>query len=304
MMQEIRGRFGGVKAFVLNIKCRFNQAQSLNIAKIMTLVLLLLHFSAGRMKDLDQLFLSIVTGLTTVIALAYPPLRKHFSIYAILFFCLVFFIVPEWQFKDNHIYLWMYWLLALFIAHCFKDSKNIIQNNAKYLIGFTMLFATLQKLRSINYISGAFFYFTLLTDPRFHMIGGLFSDRFYIDLNINNAQLLKIQETLEPVYLSGGSPELLFMAQLLTWLTLLIEASVALTFLVPDRWGLSRFKHLSLIIFCGIYFLVPIKGFASVLLIMGLATLKTNETWVKAIYLGLLVYIFWFSNYVLGALGI
>lgn len=272
---------------------------TLDLVLFLTLALYLLYFSADMMLEYRHYLLSTMSTFFCLTALFFPRLRRNGWLWFGLAVFLWIFILKHWQFQDNHVYLWGYWILALACCLWQKQADTLIYKNARYLLGLTMLFASIQKARAINYMNGNFFYFTFLTDGRFSFIGNLFRKNFYQIVHKNNALLSKMHDSLSPVQLLGGSPDLLVVAKIVTWFTFLIELLLALSFLLPQQWRLARYRFYYFACFCGIYFLVPVKGFAAVLILMAMAQLNKHQWAFKLLFLVLLLYIFWLSSFML-----
>ena len=78
------------------------------------------------------------------------------------------------------------------------------------------------------------------------------------------------------------------LAQVATWWTVCLEATVALTFLWPGTGWVARQRHLVLAVFCAtIYAVAPVVGFGWLLLVMGVAQCEPERTAVRSVYLGL-----------------
>ncbi len=198
-------------------------------------------------------------------------------------------VVADWPLSDNHAYLLCYWCLALACSLLATDVRASMALNGRLLIGLTFLLATLWKaLLSPDYINGTFFRVTLLTDPRFADVGLLIGQ-------LTDQQLTENRAFLEPD-LSGGRrlnppelsepPAIRQLAQAATWWTVIMEALVALSFLMPTRSWCSRQRHAALLVFCGVtYVFAPVDGFGRLLLVMGLAQCEPTRHGLQSAYL-------------------
>jgi hypothetical protein len=75
-------------------------------------------------------------------------------------------------------------------------------------------------------------------------------------------------------------------AQVATWWTVCLEATVALTFLWPGKGWVARQRHLALAVFCTtIHAVAPVVGFGWLLLVMGVAQCEPGGTAVRTVYL-------------------
>ena len=138
----------------------FYQLSPLRLSLLLTLAIALIHFSVQMMPEFGHRLLAAITGLLCICGLLFQHYLKKPWLYLSLSLCLGIFVFKHWQFQDNHIYLWAYWILAITVCAFSQSFDKYLSKNAKLLTGLTMLFAAIQKARAINYISGTFFYFT------------------------------------------------------------------------------------------------------------------------------------------------
>ena len=157
-----------------------------------------------------------------------------------------------------------------------------------------MSYAVIQKIISPTYTDGSFFYFSILTDQRFNFIGKLiqFDMKSVIAENINQIDVLK--SNTESVILNTGPWVLKPISSFLTWYTILVECLLAVIFYLKEKF--YYWQHLMLILFCTIYILLPVKGFAFTLLILGFSNVKKEHTTIKSIYLVFILYMFAIST--------
>lgn len=175
---------------------------------------------------------------------------------------------------DNHEFLLGYWLLALGLSRLQTDSTAGLATSARLLIGLSFAFAALWKGITPDYTGGTAFHAYLLFDPRFVGIVPAFTSLTSVEAAAN----YKTYETL--VAIADGAvsvpvadvPGVRWIALGMTWWTLLIEAAVALVFLVPARSAMGRARHVVLLVFLfTTYALAPVKGYGWLLVAMGLA---------------------------------
>jgi hypothetical protein len=70
-----------------------------------------------------------------------------------------------------------------------------------------------------------------------------------------------------------------------TWGTLVIEAAIAVLFLLKVRGALATARHALLLLFCvATYAFAPVAGFGWLLLVMGLAQCREQEIWLRRSY--------------------
>lgn len=197
----------------------------------------------------------------------------------------------SWR-SDNHMYLFIYWMLTLALATALDDAERIARLNAKWLIGLAFAFASLWKaVLSADYMDGTFFHGQLFFDRRFQdfatVAGGLTPEL----ANTNRFLLREITSelVLQPAMLKTTT-SLWTLAILLTWWTVVIETIVAVAFLLPASLRLSRSRDWILLLFVTTtYAVAPVAGFGWLLLVMGLAQSDQRNVFLRAAYLGCLV---------------
>ena len=250
----------------------------------LTLVLLLLYGSSNLILDVP---LRVVCGLMLIS----PSLVTHQGMWVLVCGLVWWINAANWLWIDNHKFLISYWCLACALGVSAKNTDTVLAWNGRILIGLAFLFATLWKLLSGEYLNGSFLHYTFLTDDRIQSfaaaIGGLSPDVLpqnrLLEAMLKTAPQSALEVTL------ATSPLLERFALFASYWTLLIEGAVAAAFLlIGIRW-LARCRDWILIIFIATtYFLLPVLGFAYVLIIMGLAQCPPNRDRDRIAYLALL----------------
>jgi hypothetical protein len=191
---------------------------------------------------------------------------------------------------DNHAYLLYYWCLALCASLVVRDHGAALARHGRLLIGLAFTCATLWKaVLSPDYLDGTFFRVMLMADQRFEasvrFVSGLNTEQLAANRRLLEAERLPdmgrpaAHTLVEPVRLT-------LFAQVATWWTVCLEATVALTFLWPRRGWVARQRHLVLAVFCAtIYAIAPVVGFEWLLLVMGVAQCEPERTVVRSVYL-------------------
>jgi hypothetical protein len=245
----------------------------------LTALLLLLYGSSSITLDVP---LRIVCGLM----LLSPALLTNQLVW--LFICGIVWWVNafDWLWIDNHKILMSYWCLVCTLGISAKDPNSVLSWNARLLIGLTFLFATGWKILAGEYWNGAFLHYTFLTDPRLEAIA-IWIGRLNPDVLPQN-RLLELTLKLIPQAAASAtlmsSSSLQLFTRVSSYWTLLIEASVAVAFLVPG----VRWRDLLLMLFIATtYFILPVLGFAYILIIMGLAQYPTRQVKIRIAYLSL-----------------
>jgi hypothetical protein len=205
-------------------------------------------------------------------------------------------VLLSWPLADNHAYLLSYWCLAIFFPLYSTSPELRLADSSRWLIGLAFALAVLWKgLLSPDYLDGTFFRVTLLVDERFEgltrLIGGLSieaidQNRIILERHLDGASPTAGERvTLTPRFIGSAS--------LATWWTLVIEAVVAIGFLV----GPQRRRHASFMVFCStIYAAAPIEGFGWLLVAMGTAQCSAAEVRTRWSYVAVFVLILFYRE--------
>jgi hypothetical protein len=222
------------------------------------------------------------------IGLSLPRLRRMPVFWFALSVVYGGWFLAEYHRADDHLALAVYWYLAIGLSLLTNAKQVALRTNARLLIGATFLWAFTWKLRSPDFISGAFFEFELLTDPRFASIarwaGGLSPEELAANLRF-------MSEAPSTVRLLSG-PKIQAIASGLTFGALMVEPLVAVSWLSPTKW-MRTARHVSLIGFCFLtYFVVPVAGFGMILLAMAVSHAE-NSRMRKRYFLGMAALFIW-----------
>jgi hypothetical protein len=194
-------------------------------------------------------------------------------------------LVADWPLADNHAYLLAYWCLAVALAAPVAEGHAILATSARRLCGLAFVFAVIWKAGlSPDYLDGRFFRVTLVQDPRFEdvamLLGGLSPEelqenREYLEPLPEGAELVDARVLVEP-------PSFRRLAGVLTWGGLALETMVAGAFLLPVA---APWRHAVLLVFCvATYAFAPVAGFGCLLLVLGLAQTRPDESRLRLLY--------------------
>lgn len=189
-----------------------------------------------------------------------------------------FQVATAWWRTDDHIFLLVYWFLGLGLALTQKDCTRSLATVATLLLGGVFFLATLTKLISPEYVTGDFFSYMYLVDPRFSRFtyaAGL-ADKMDLlrntsaveDLGVNNLIVLTLQ----------GYQQVGVLAQPFTWLVVGTEAALATIFLWPaESKPLHWARDVGIVLFVlGTYALAPVVLFGLILSVLGIAQARTR----------------------------
>lgn len=221
--------------------------------------------------------------------LVFPGQLRRPGLWALLTVLTGTRVILDWPLPDNHAYLLCYWCLAITLALMSTDPQACLAFNGRLLVGAVFAFATLWKVGlSPDYLDGSFFRVMLLTDPRFEGVAQLAG-------GLTVEQLDELRATLTQ-HVDGsllGEPMLppqplrfVWVAYFATWWSLVLEAAIAVVFLLPVRRLLSRLRDTLLIVFCfTVYAVAPVESFGWLLIAMGVAQSEEETPWVQFGYL-------------------
>ncbi len=208
-------------------------------------------------------------------------LRSRF-LWGVLVSSMISFFYKNWYHLDNHLYLFFYWIMAVFIA-CFigarEDRIKYIKFNACYLVFFTMMISALQKIMSSSYMNGDFFLFTFLTDDRFFPLTfSLFKTNPY-DLVKNKLILNESFIESNAVMLWGKSALLEKGSLIFSYFVVGGEFLLGLLFFIPSLSNFHYHFRLSLLfsfIFL-VYLFVPVISFGYILTVFAYTLIDSKR---------------------------
>ena len=259
---------------------QWSRESALDVAGLMTLVLVLLHtVSIPQLRE--GILLVAAAGL---VVRDLPRRAAYWFVLAALFAANH---VLLWHVLDNHKWLLTYWCLALGVARLQPQMLATLAGSARLLIGLCFLFATVSKILSPDYLDGSFFEFTLLTDRRFsgftEIVGG-------VPASVSAANASALRELARPYgdtynVVVQSAPRIPSLATFLTWWTLAIEGSLALLFLLPVRVA-GRVRDGFLVLFLlSTYPVATVVGFGRILAILGFVQTPNRIGIERAVYL-------------------
>ena len=217
-----------------------------------------------------------------------------------LFWSMAAGILIVWSFLelpllDNTAALLMFWTAAVAVSLFTEDWVETLAENARWVMAGVFGLAVFWKVVSPDYLSGAFFEWTLLVDPRFEPLTRLFG----ADPSGLAANREMVAAGVSGALHSGGLVPL--AAGAFTWGTLAIEGAVAALWALGERAGIWR--HVALVVFAtATYIIIPVAGFAVTLIAMAMASVRTPRARIAyaAGAIAVFVYSVVFTRLVLG----
>ena len=259
------------------------QQPSHHLVLRLTLILLFLYGSSTLILDVP---LRIICGLMLVS----PTLITSQGLWILICGFIWCMNAVNWLWIDNHQFLISYWCLVCALGVSAKNTDAILAWNGRILTGLVFLFATFWKLLSGEYLNGSFLHYTFLTDDRvatFASLVGRLNPGVLSQNRLLESTLKVMPDSSLSVTLETSEALRTFTLSASYW-TLLIEGAVAAAFLLVGVHWLARIRDWLLMLFVATtYFLLPVLGFAYVIIIMGLAQCSTNHVGKRLAYLSL-----------------
>ena len=264
-----------MKKGIINAFNFLSTADSIDLALKISLVLFLFSEWVGGEDWQYKTPIIAQSGL----ALVLPGLHKHKIIWVLLALIFIIKTIDNWWVQDNHLFVNTYWAVTVAFALSFKEVPKVLAENARIMLGLVFLFATIWKFLSPDFISSAYFHYTFLTDVRFMEETKIVAGLSRADIVSNISAMSKIASESEAVSNTLQSNASIAMAaKFVTWHTIMIESLLAILFLIPLRFKLSRYRNYLLILFAlTTYLAMPIHSFAWLLIAVCISQTRKHE---------------------------
>jgi len=238
-----------------------------------TLALLVLYGADG---GAVQIVILVLAGGMLVL----PGLLMHSHLWWVLLAGLAAHNLQRWYAIDNHKYLIMYWTLACALWIHGGRQREGMARTAQALVALVFAFAVFWKVYAGQYLDGSFMRWTLLTEPRLEGLATYLLNTGTTDLGTTR-EAIRMAGVLGHTGLSiplETSPSLVRVAFGLSWMVRIVESLVAIAHFIPGPKA-YRLRHACLMAFILLtYFLLPVRGFAFALAVLGLAQCRTDDT--------------------------
>lgn len=166
-------------------------------------------------------------------------------------------------------------LITLYLKNNHADWETYLGKTCGWVIGLIFLFAVIGKFLAPEFLEGSMFELFLFKDERLVGLTEFVLGKDSELLHQNQLALDKIYHSNHPeneILILRSNNHLSQISIFLTYWTILIESLVALFFLVPDAWKISKLKDFILILFIlSTYPIATVVGFATGLLIYAFA---------------------------------
>jgi hypothetical protein len=270
---------------MLEFLSEFRKLRKFDLCITLTLVLLLLYPG-------DSLRVRVPMTILALVALLFPHFQRQARYWCVVAVTFVLASLGGWFQLDNHKYLLAYWCIAVFCALQTHDPEGTLKTNSRLLVGLCFATAVLWKLSVSDYLDGTFFEYSLLTDKRFQGVATALGGITDPMRNVNNAALAALtnyDSRLDTVQLHA-TQSIRSLAQFMTRWTIGIETLIAVSFLLPRRVALARWRDYFLIAFLiTTYAVAPVVGFGWLLAIMGLAQTDEQAEPVQLLYVAAII---------------
>lgn len=233
----------------------------------LTLILLVLDGSTGWFSD-------ILLRILCTLMIVFSNYSKNKLFWTIISSSLLLINGLQFYTIDNHKILFTYWTLLLTIYLWIDEKYEYISKNAQIIIGLVMFFAVFQKILH-GFLEPGFLHGRFLIDNRFilitHFITSIPIEELMFNMKcISLIEDLPIQNCYKNMSSNSIMSDITYYFQILG---LIFEALLSIFFLLSKNY--SKTKDYLLIIFCiGTYFIFPVIGFSSILLLLGLSQVK------------------------------
>jgi hypothetical protein len=257
-----------------------------DITLLVTVIMLMFFAGASQVVGVPSLCLGVLGILS-------KKVRTSMWFWGLLLALITTYNITYWYHIDNHKYLIMYWVLAVFISRTVQDESTasaVLRTNAQYLLAFCMIFAVMSKYMAPDYLDGTYFTDAMLLDTRFNDVANYFGQVTPGDLATNYAAKAKVMKDLhfEGTTALATTPLINKLAQFMTWWAFGIEALMGLLFLLPYSKRVSMARN-GLLLFFGLttYAVPRIIGFGWILLVLGIAQTRQEEKQTRLWYIAL-----------------
>lgn len=199
-------------------------------------------------------------------------LSKYYWFIVVLFLSYFYLYLGLENYVPNHKYIYAYFSILIAVVLFVKDKSenyfSIFTESVRWIIGLVFLLATIGKFLAPEFLDGSFFYFTTLTDPRFYgftsTVVGISQDSLWESYFLFDS-LIHTSNPSTTVTLESNS-FLVKVSYFLSYWTIFIEGMIGISFLLPLKTFVSKYREWFLIIFVfTTYPIATVPGFAIIL---------------------------------------
>ncbi|AIM61434.1 hypothetical protein IX49_13225 [Cellulophaga lytica] len=266
MKNKMKNYFHNLK----NAEVFQSQKLLLTLSLKMLLVVILMFMN-------DNGYLSIFIPVIAIPGILFRKVRenKYYWLSLTIFASTFYLVLDLFGYVPNHKHIFAYLIIAVTIAMFLKDKNNpllFLQNQSKIIIGLCFLFASIGKFLAPEFLNGSFFEFTNSSDPRFFGFTSLIGNVDVTLLKQNETNLNSLVNTISTTktYLLNGTEKIHQFGLIISYWTIFIESLIAISFCLPKRFKLSKYRNIFLVVFIlTTYPIATVTGFAIILTLMG-----------------------------------
>jgi hypothetical protein len=281
-MQKTNNLKMSLQTILTNLKTKYiitNETDLLTLFLKMVVLILLLFMD-------ETTVLLIIVPILTIPGLLINKLilNKYYWVLLALATSIPYLLLDLVGYVPNHKHIFAYLTIAICLTLFISNTSSGIKNlslQAKYIIGLCFLFAVIGKFLAPEFLNGSFFEFTNTADPRFFGFTSFVGDVDMQSLLSNEANIIKLTSENNPNYIFqlNGVENLKTIGMLISYWTIFIEGMIAISFCLPNRFLVSKYRNVFLIAFIiTTYPIATVAGFAIVLTTMGfIQSIKDNK---------------------------
>ena len=231
----------------------------------------------------------LVARLVFALGLVLPMVSRRFATF--WFVALVLFVASPleraWLTLDNHEVLQVYWLAAFALSRFADRPMAVLRSTARWTLALVFVFATLWKLLAPDFVDGSAIEFFFGVEQRVGDVAVAAGLQPEGRVKHNWEQLEQwLDATATPEDIDNDVTPLLQQVSVgLAWATIVLEAAVAVVFLLPLRAHRRWVRDATLIAFVLLtYPIAPVLPFAWLLLSMGAMQSELPEKRLRRAY--------------------
>lgn len=247
------------------------QADRIKFLFLKMMLLLLLFY----MNDTDVLAIFMPVLLVPGIVFEKLSENKYYWLLLTVISSVCYLVLDLVGYVPNHKHIFAYAILAVTVVLFIYKGDEVINPfkfQGRMIIGLCFLFATIGKFLAPEFLDGTFFNFTNTTDPRFFgttsIVGGI-DHQLLVDNELNLRSLINSNNTNGSFTLNSND-NVSIMGYILSYWTIFIEGMIAISFCLPSRFLLSKYRNWFLVAFIlTTYPIATVGGFAIILTTLG-----------------------------------
>ncbi|MDY8136290.1 hypothetical protein [Aquimarina sp. 2201CG5-10] len=247
-----------------------NPEQLLHLFLRLMLILLLLFMN-------DNAYLSIFMPVFLVPGILFKSIahNKYYWLLLSVISALFYLVLDLVGYVPNHKHMFAYAIIAVTAVLFMNEKAQVLSSlglQSRFIIGLCFLFATAGKFLAPEFLDGRFFDFTNTTDPRFFGVTSIVGDIDKQQLILNESNLRNLINSGNPngFFTLNINDKVSFLGMILSYWTIFIEGMIAISFCLPERFKLSKYRNWFLVAFIlTTYPIATVAGFAIILTALG-----------------------------------